>query len=211
MLTNFFLFKIGGKLKYEMLAAFTVLAAIIFMPLIAVVVISNAGVAAVSSALVTVNPVSHLIDIFDSNGNKVGEMQLSTIWPAKGKISDTFGTLDSVRQAMGLKAHTGIDIMAHEGTPITPFTAGKITEVHNKNDNSCGIYVRVDHGTNITSLYCHMIRTNTVVGAEAKPGDVIGYVGTTGASTGNHAHFQININGIPVNPILFMVGLPEPQ
>jgi murein DD-endopeptidase MepM/ murein hydrolase activator NlpD len=51
-----------------------------------------------------------------------------------------------------------------------------------------------------------MSKTNATVGQEVKPGDVVGYVGTTGASTGNHLHFQINVHDIPVNPRTFMAG-----
>ena len=78
--------------------------------------------------------------------------------------------------------------------------------VQNSVRDACGLGVKVDHGGGVESLYCHMSNTNATVGQEVKPGDVIGYVGTTGASTGNHLHFQINVHGIPVNPRTFMAG-----
>lgn len=195
--------------RREIRIVLSTLGVLLFLPIIAVVVIANAGVMAVSAALVSVNPVTHLVEIFDSNGNKVAERELSTTWPVHGSMSDAFGTLDEVRAGMGLNRHTGQDIAAPFGTSITPFTAGKVVAVHEKDDNTCGLYVRVDHGGNVQSLYCHMSKISATVNQEVKPGDVIGYVGSTGASTGNHVHFQINVNGIPVNPIMFMIGIPE--
>lgn len=202
-------FHVVVSFKKEAYIVLGTLAFILFLPLISVVVIANAGVAAVSQALVAINPVTHMIEIFDANGNKIGERQLSTVWPIKGVITDVFGSNGSFRVNLGYGAHTGIDIGANAGTPISPFTSGKVTMVDNINDSACGLGVKVDHGDRVESLYCHMSGTNATLGQEVKPGDVIGYVGTTGASTGNHLHFQVNVQGIPVNPRNFMVGEPS--
>jgi murein DD-endopeptidase MepM/ murein hydrolase activator NlpD len=173
----------------------------------------DSATAVVGQALAAVNPVTHLVSIFSPNGQVVREVELSTVWPARGYVSDEFGTLSKERSDMGLGPHTGIDIANEKGqtgAPITPFMVGKVLVVHKTDDNTCGIYVKVDHGNGITSLYCHMIATNTAKDADVKPGDVIGYVGRTGASTGAHVHFQIMIYDIPVNPRIFMVGEPTP-
>ncbi len=194
--------------KKELYIVLGTLGFIILLPMIAVVVVANAGVEAVSQALTAVNPITHVVEIFDSKGNKVSERKLSTIWPIHGPITDTFGKFDSFRVGLGLGAHTGIDIGADAGTPISPFAEGKVIVVDDINNDACGIGVVVDHGDNVQSRYCHMSKTNATVGQEVKPGDVIGYVGMTGAATGNHLHFQVNVMGIPVNPRNFMVGEP---
>src|SRR3989344_6327508 len=203
---NKLLFSVVISFKKEAYIVLGTLAFILFLPLISVVVIANAGVAAVSQALVAINPVTHLVEIFDSKGKKIDERELSTAWPIQGIMTDTFGNFDTFRQNFGYGAHTGIDIAANAGTPITPFAKGKVTVVDNINDSACGISVEIDHGGGVESLYCHMSKTNATVGQEVKPGDVVGYVGTTGASTGNHLHFQINVHDIPVNPRTFMAG-----
>lgn len=203
---NKLLFSVVISFKKEAYIVLGTLAFILFLPLISVVVIANAGVAAVSQALVAINPVTHLVEIFDSKGKKIDERELSTVWPIQGIMTDTFGNFDTFRQNFGYGAHTGIDIAANAGTPITPFAKAKVTVVDNINDSACGISVEIDHGGGVESLYCHMSKTNATVGQEVKPGDVVGYVGTTGASTGNHLHFQINVHDIPVNPRTFMAG-----
>ncbi len=206
---NKLLFGVIVSFKKEAYIVLGTLAFILFLPLIAVVVISNAGVAAVSQALVAINPVTHLVEIFDSKGNKIDERELSTAWPIKGTITDTFGSFGGFRVNLGLGSHTAIDIGANAGTPITPFAKGKVVMVDNLGNTACGLSVRVDHGGNVESLYCHMSKTNATLQQEVKPGDVIGYVGSTGVSTGNHVHFQVNVHGIPVNPRTFMVGEPN--
>lgn len=199
------------KSKTEIKIVLATLAVLIFLPTFTLVVMASSGAAIVSQALAAINPVTHLVDIFDANGNKVQELELSTVWPSTGYVSDEFGTFSASRKEMGLGPHTGIDIANEKGmtgSPITPFMAGKVLLAHDVDDNTCGKYVKVDHGHGITSLYCHMEATATTKDAEVKPGDVIGYMGSTGASTGPHVHFQIAVYEIPVNPRTFMVGEP---
>lgn len=206
---NKFVFSVAVSFKKEAYIVLGTLGFLLLLPMIAVVVMANAGVAAVSQALVAINPVTHVVEIFDSKGNKIDERELSTAWPIKGAITDTFGSFGGFRIGLGLGAHTAIDIGADAGTPITPFAKGKVKVVDNTDDSACGISVSVDHGGNVESLYCHMSKTNATPQQEVNPGDVIGYVGSTGVSTGNHVHFQINVHGIPVNPRTFMVGEPS--
>lgn len=208
------LWLIGWKLSFktEVRIVLATIAIILFLPIISVMVIANAGVAAVSSALAALNPITHKVDIKDANGNVVNSVELSTVWPAQGYISDEFGTLDNLRHLLGLGAHTGIDIandFGQIGGPITPFMEGTITQVQHEDNSACGIYVKVQHKYNISSLYCHMSQALATKNQEVKPGDVIGLVGNTGASTGPHVHFQVMLYEIPVNPRLFMVGEPE--
>lgn len=203
---------IFGKKHYEIKIALATLAVLIMLPVISLVVFAGSGLALVQDTLAHLNPITHLVELFDPNGHKTGEVQLSTVWPAKGYISDEFGTWDEFRRRMHLGPHTGIDIAntKSEALPITPFMDGVVMDVHTKNDNDCGEYVRVSHKYNITSLYCHMSQPLATIGQDVKPGDVLGLEGMTGAATGVHCHFGVYVYGIAVNPRLFMVGDPEP-
>lgn len=199
------------KTSVELKIVFATLAILLVLPLILVVIVSASGLAAASQALASLNPITHLVEVFDADGNKVHELELSTVWPTTGYVSDEFGTHDTIRRLLGLNRHTGIDIANERGlfgTPITTFMAGRVVMVDSVDDSSCGINVKIDHGHGISSLYCHMQSTPAIVNAEVKPGDIIGYMGSTGASTGSHLHFQTMVYGIPVNPRTFMVGQP---
>src|SRR5690606_19371795 len=109
------------------------------------------------------------------------ELELSTVWPTTGYVSDEFGTHDTIRRLLGLNRHTGIDIANERGlfgTPITTSMAGRVVMVDSTDDSSCGINVKIDHGHGISSLYCHMQLTPAIVNTEVKPGDIIGYMGS---------------------------------
>lgn len=204
---------LAKQVKTEIKIVLAALIVFIFLPAITVVVVAASGIQLVGDALVSLNPVTKLVEIFDTNGNKVADLELTTNWPTRGYISDEFGTLDPVRQAMGLGRHTGIDIANSNGLigePITPFMVGTVIRVDMIDDDACGINVKLRHDHNITSTYCHMSQaTNLTLETPVKPGDIIGYMGDTGASTGSHLHFQINVFDTPVNPRIFMVGEPE--
>ena len=195
----------------ELKIVLATLAVLISLPAISVVVIASSGLSVVSSALVQINPVTKLVEIFDPNGSKVTELQLSTTWPARGYVSSEFGATEPFRSSTG--KHTGIDIANlsnKPGDPVTPFAKGKVTAVHDIDDSLCGKYVKLDHGFNVTSLYCHLDSTAAIPGTDVSPGDVIGYMGTTGFSTGVHVHLGIFVYGIAVNPRTFLSGQPEP-
>ena len=199
------------KSKTEIKIVLGTLAVLIFLPTITLVVLVASGVSIVGSALAAVNPITHLVSIFDPNGKEIRQVELSTAWPARGYVSDEFGIFSTWRKEKGLGPHTGIDIAnehSETGSPITPFMAGKILKVHDVDDNDCGKYVKIDHGGGITSLYCHVITTAATKDADVESGDVIGYMGSSGTSTGSHVHFMIMIYDIPVNPRIFMVGDP---
>lgn len=201
------------KLKTEIKIVLGALIMFIFLPAITVVVVAASGIQMVGDALAALNPVTRLVEIFDTNGNKIGEVELTTNWPTRGYVSDEFGTFDLFRRDMGLGRHNGIDIANQNGLlgePITPFLEGYVTRVNPIDDNSCGINIKLRHEYNITSTYCHMSQVaNIPVDTPVKPGDIIGYMGDTGASTGSHTHLITAIYDIPVNPRVFLTGEPE--
>ena len=101
------------------------------------------------------------------------------------------------------RQHTGIDIPAPKGTKIMAANSG--TVILRKTNSGYGNYIVVDHGGGQATLYAHMSAfAGFGVGDSVKRGDVIGYVGSTGLSTGNHLHFEIIINGTQVNPVPYL-------
>ena len=95
--------------------------------------------------------------------------------------------------------HTGIDIPAPSGTNIYAAKSGVVTtSTYNR---SYGNYVVVSHSDGTSTLYAHMVKRNATVGKTVKQGAVIGYVGTTGSSTGNHLHYEVRVNGNRTDPI----------
>lgn len=95
--------------------------------------------------------------------------------------------------------HTGIDIPASAGTNIYAAKSGVITT--STYNSSYGNYVVVSHSDGTSTLYAHMSKRNATVGTTVKQGAVIGYVGTTGSSTGNHLHFEVRVNGNRTDPV----------
>ena len=118
-------------------------------------------------------------------------------WPLPGHtyISCNFGDDD----AYGNSGHRGTDIPAPEGTPILAAHSG--TVIISGWNNSYGNQVLLDNGAGLSTRYAHMSQTAVTAGEAVTAGQVIGYVGNTGDSTGNHLHFEVMQNGVRVNPM----------
>ena len=118
-------------------------------------------------------------------------------WPLPGHtyISCHFGEVD----AFGNAGHRGTDIPAPEGTPILAAHSGTVL-VSGWND-SYGNQVLLDNGAGLSTRYAHMTQTAVTAGEAVTAGQVIGYVGNTGDSTGFHLHFEVMQNGVRVNPM----------
>ncbi len=98
--------------------------------------------------------------------------------------------------------HLGMDFTAPQGTPIYA-TADGIVKDAGFNTGGFGNRVVINHGFGYETLYGHMIRIKARVGQKVKRGEVIGYVGNTGKSTGPHCHYEVHRSGIPVDPIYY--------
>jgi murein DD-endopeptidase MepM/ murein hydrolase activator NlpD len=98
--------------------------------------------------------------------------------------------------------HMGMDFTAPQGTPIYATGDGKVVDA-GFNTSGFGNRVVINHGYGYQTLYGHMYRIKATVGQIVKRGEVIGYVGTTGKSTGPHCHYEVHRNGIPVDPIYY--------
>ena len=104
---------------------------------------------------------------------------------------------------MGYTGHTGIDMAAGAWNPIFASTSG--TVVLSGWWYGCGNAVRVRHAGGVTTSYCHMVQSPSVrVGQWVGAGQILGYVGSTGYSTGDHLHFETMVNGLYTNPRPFM-------
>ena len=99
--------------------------------------------------------------------------------------------------------HNGVDFAAYRGTPIHATRSGTVTKARSMT-TSYGNHVVINHGDGFSSLYAHMDYFVVSNGEYVHQGDVIGYVGSTGNSTGNHLHFTIMYNGDDVNPMKYL-------
>ena len=98
------------------------------------------------------------------------------------------------------KMHNGVDMACAQGTPIYAAKSGKVT-VASYQEGGAGYYVSINHGDGFSSIYMHMTHYIVAPGQYVTAGQVIGYVGSTGGSTGPHLHFGISYNGTYVNPM----------
>ncbi len=122
------------------------------------------------------------------------------MWPLPGytKLSDDYGMRNDPFGGPGQKMHNGIDIPAPSGTPIIAAYDGQVAWSYY--NWSAGNWVGIDHGDGLYTVYMHMSAMLVSEGQYVKKGDVIGLVGTTGSSTGNHLHFAVRLDGSYVNP-----------
>jgi len=130
---------------------------------------------------------------------------IPSIQPIKNKdlerIASGFGIrIDPIYKV--LRPHTGLDFAAPMGTEIYA-TGDGVVELVDFSYGGYGNEVVINHGYGYKTRYGHMSRTKAVVGQKVKRGEVIGYVGSTGKSTGTHVHYEVIRGGIPVNPIYF--------
>lgn len=131
--------------------------------------------------------------------------QTPNIWPVKGKITSEFGwryvkrgsSLSRVLGYVGNRWHSGIDISARIGTRVNSTAKGTVVFAGKR--ESYGNLVIVDHGTYQT-YYAHLQRITVTEGQKVARGDRVGTVGSTGTSTGPHLHYEVRVNGSPVNP-----------
>lgn len=117
------------------------------------------------------------------------------IWPVSGSITSPFG------MRWG-SLHPGLDIGAGMGTPIKAAGAGRVLVA--SYDGGYGNLVVIDHGNGLATAYAHQSQLAVSVGQQVGQGQVIGYVGSTGFSTGPHLHFEVRVNGSPVDPMGYL-------
>jgi murein DD-endopeptidase MepM/ murein hydrolase activator NlpD len=124
------------------------------------------------------------------------------IWPVQGPITSPYGyRTDPVTGATAF--HSGIDIGASCGTPIKAAGTGSVITA-GFNSGGYGNMTLIGHGNGLSTLYGHQSSIIVSAGQSVTQGQVIGYVGSTGKSTGCHLHFEVRVNGNPVDPMGYL-------
>src|SRR5215211_3611796 len=118
------------------------------------------------------------------------------IWPVNGPITGVFG------EARPGHMHAGVDISAPTGTPIRAADSGRVALMGWV--GGYGNYTCIQHTSSMSTCYGHQSRFGTSNGAAVQQGQTIGYVGSTGNSTGSHVHFEVRIGGSPVDPMGYL-------
>lgn len=137
----------------------------------------------------------------DLPGQHKSASEIHMIWPVKGPITSDFGNrYHPILHKW--KLHTGIDIGVGSGTRISAADGGIVITASYL--SGYGNTVMIDHGAGIVTLYGHQSRMAVKRGDVVAQGELIGYVGSTGYSTGPHLHFEVRVHGSPVNPLAWL-------
>lgn len=124
-----------------------------------------------------------------------------SVWPVRGWVTSPFGNRTSPFSGI-LKFHEGLDIAAQTGTPVMAPADGVVVKAGFS--TGYGNMVEISHGYGIKTVFAHNSRLNVKAGQRVKRGDIISYVGDSGSSTGPHLHYEVRLNGLPVNPVKYM-------
>ena len=130
------------------------------------------------------------------------DTDLAFILPAEGELAGRFG----VRRFFNgepRSPHAGLDVAAKLGTPVKASAQGQVLAIGDYFFN--GKTVFVDHGNGLITMYCHLERIDVQAGAIVSKGQLLGLSGQTGRATGPHLHWSVVLNGVMVDPELFIV------
>jgi len=155
----------------------------------------NAAVIAISSGGLRLIPAMSFAD----------SAYTPSIWPVMGHITDSFGERLDPFSGEGA-FHTGVDVASDYGEPVHATADGIVTTA--ENHAGYGRLVVIDHGFGITTWYAHLSAFSAIPGARIKRGEVVGYTGISGRSTGPHVHYEVRMNNAPVNPWRYMKSNP---
>ncbi len=200
------LYKVPSEVK-PVLIGLTICVA---MPALAATAHYFAPALAAGQALHTVGTaVSSVVGFLDTDDIDLETLNIGQTWPAKGIVSDEFGTHGPVRKKLSLPPHTGIDIYNAPNTVINTFAKGRVIETDEKGHGACGKYVLIEHDHNIRTQYCHLSSVTVIENEQVPPHRQIGFMGTTGISTGVHLHFVVSYKHAPFNPRVLLNGNPN--
>lgn len=130
-------------------------------------------------------------------------VSVPSIMPLSGaSLSSGYGMRDHP-VLRSRRQHNGVDLAAPTGTPVYATADGLISRADWF--SSYGLYISIDHGAELETRYAHLSRLAVAAGERVRKGDLIGYVGSTGRSTGPHLHYEVRVDGLAVNPIPYMV------
>jgi murein DD-endopeptidase MepM/ murein hydrolase activator NlpD len=128
-----------------------------------------------------------------------------SLWPVMGEITGRFGERLDPFSGEGA-FHAGVDIASHYGDEVRSAADGIVTAVDRR--AGYGRLVIIDHGFGLTTWYGHLSAFHTQIGMHIKRGDVIGYEGDSGRSTGPHLHYEVRLYNTPINPWRYLRNAP---
>ena len=129
-------------------------------------------------------------------------LSIPSLWPVFGHITSGFGDNRPPSLSRGTRFHQGVDISAPPGTPILAPADGVVSYIGREWDY--GLMVCIDHGHGFSTAYGHLKELAVRAGDKVKSGQVIGTVGLSGVSSGPHLHYEVRIQGNPVNPARYL-------
>jgi murein DD-endopeptidase MepM/ murein hydrolase activator NlpD len=133
---------------------------------------------------------------------RIGSVSIPSRMPVEGvRLTSDYG-MRWHPVSGGRRAHKGVDLAGPMGTPVHATADAVVGKAEWY--SGYGLYVALEHGADIQTRYGHMSRLNVFAGQRVRKGDVIGYIGSTGRSTGPHLHYEVRISGQAVNPIPYM-------
>jgi murein DD-endopeptidase MepM/ murein hydrolase activator NlpD len=125
-----------------------------------------------------------------------------SLWPVNGRLMSFFGRRADPFSGEGA-IHPGVDISVPTGTPVKAAADGSVTYAHSF--AGYGKVVIIDHGGGCSTYYAHLSRFEVLPGQQVRRGEVVAYSGATGRATGAHLHYEVRMNGVPVNPYPYLV------
>lgn len=144
---------------------------------------------------------SNVSDTLERNFAKFANMP--SILPTQGWLSSQFTRSRFHPILHENRPHEGIDVTAPTGTPIVAPAAGRV--IRASSDKGYGLTVEIDHGNGIVTRFAHCSRLAVRVGQQVTRGQLIAAVGSTGLSTAPHLHYEIHVNGAPVDPLRYLL------
>lgn len=130
------------------------------------------------------------------------ESALPSQWPTAGALSSGYGWRRAPMARRNWRFHSGVDVAGRRGTPIQSVAPGRVAFAGWS--GGYGLFVEIDHGYGITSAYAHCDRLRVAAGDRVERGQLIATMGSTGHSTGPHLHFELRLDGHPVNPMDYL-------
>ena len=130
-----------------------------------------------------------------------------SIWPARGWMNAGYGSRRDPFTG-GTVYHPGLDISADRGDPVVATANGTVTSA--QRSGAYGNMIVIDHGFGISTRYAHLDSYRIKPGDPVRRGDVVGYAGSTGRSTGDHLHYEVLVYGRQLNPLQFLLNRARP-
>jgi murein DD-endopeptidase MepM/ murein hydrolase activator NlpD len=135
---------------------------------------------------------------------RMGMVSTPSLWPVDGRLMGAFGRRSDPFSGEGTEFHKGVDISAPSGTPVRATADGIV--VASAYSGGYGRLVVIDHGGGTETYYAHLSRFHVQTGQEVRRGELVGEVGSTGRVTAPHLHYEVRIDGNPVNPYQYLKG-----